>query len=106
MTWSSIYLAAVVWTSLCQGLGEMHSHTDKTAVLLFISLPSFGKRASEVAPVVKNLPANTEDINEAGLIPGLGRSPEETGNPLQYSCLENSIDRGASRGTVQGVARS
>ena len=87
-------------------LGRCTVHTDKTAVLLFISLPSFGKRASEVAPVVKNLPANTEDINEAGLIPGLGRSPEETGNPLQYSCLENSIDRGAWRGTVQGVARS
>ena len=43
--------------------------------------------------VVKNMPANSGD---AGLIPGLGRSPGvENGNPLQYSCLENSVDRGA-----------
>ena len=42
--------------------------------------------------VVKNLPANTRD---AGLIPGSGRSPEgRHGNPLQYSCLENPMDRG------------
>ena len=41
------------------------------------------------------------------LIPGLGRSPEEgKGNPLQYSCLDNSIDRGAWPATVRGVARS
>ena len=45
--------------------------------------------------VVKNLPANGED---AGSIPGLGRSPgDENGNPLQYSCLENPMDRGARR---------
>ena len=43
--------------------------------------------------VVKNLPANAGD---AGLIPGLARAPGEgNGNPLQYSCLENSVDRGA-----------
>ena len=42
--------------------------------------------------VVKNLPAN---VGDAGSIPGLGRSPEErNGNPFQYSCLENSMDRG------------
>ena len=40
-------------------------------------------------------------------IPGSGRSPEEgNGNPLQYSCLENSMDRGAWRGTVDGVTKS
>ena len=40
--------------------------------------------------VVRNTPANSGDIREVGLIPGLGRSPgEENGNPLQYSCLEN-----------------
>ena len=51
--------------------------------------------------MVKNLPANTGDM---GSIPGLGRSPgEENGNPLQYSCLENSMDRGAWRATVHGV---
>ena len=47
-------------------------------------------------PVVKNLPTNTGDIREAGSIPGLGRSPGEgNGNPLQYSCLENSMGREA-----------
>ena len=46
--------------------------------------------------VVKNLPASAGDIRDTGSIPGLGRSPGEgRGNPLQYSCLENSRDRGA-----------
>ena len=54
--------------------------------------------------VVKNLPANTGD---AGLIPGLGRSPGGgNGNPHQYSCLKNPMDRGAWRATVRGVAKS
>ena len=46
-----------------------------------------------MAPVVKNSPANTEDIKDAGLIPGLGISPGEgKGYPLQYSSLEKSMD--------------
>ena len=46
--------------------------------------------------VVKNPPANAGDIGDAGLIPGSERSPGSgNGNPLQYSCLENSMDRGA-----------
>ena len=46
--------------------------------------------------VMKNLPANEGNVREVGLIPGLGRSPGEGhGNPLQYSCLENPMDRGA-----------
>ena len=46
--------------------------------------------------VVKNLPASAGDAGDAGLIPGLGRSPGEgNGSPLQYSCLENPMDRGA-----------
>ena len=54
------------------------------------------KGASQVALVVKNPPANAGDSREAGSILGLGRSPEVgNGNPLQYSCLENSTDRGA-----------
>ena len=57
--------------------------------------------------VVKNLPANAEDSGDVGLIPGLGRSPGVGNcNPLQYSCLEDSMDRGAWRATVYGVARS
>ena len=46
--------------------------------------------------MVKNPPANGKDIRDAGLIPGLGKSPGEgNGNQPQYSCLENSMDRGA-----------
>ena len=47
------------------------------------------------------------NTGDCGLIPGLGRSPgEENGNPLQYSCLENSMDRGAWWGTVPGIPKS
>ena len=50
--------------------------------------------ASQVAPVVKNLPANTGDLREVDSVPGWGRSSGEGhGNPLQYSCLENPMDR-------------
>ena len=57
--------------------------------------------------MVKNVPANVGDIRDVGLIPELGRSPEEeNGNPLQYSCLENPMDRGAWQATVRGVAKS
>ena len=46
--------------------------------------------------MVENLPASAGDARDVGLIPGLGRSPERGhGNLLQYSCLENSMDRGA-----------
>ena len=83
--------------------------------------------------MVKNMPANAGDTGDMGSIPGLGRSPEGgldskesacnagylgsipglgrfpgegNGNPLQYSCLENSMDRGAWRPTVHGVTKS
>jgi len=63
--------------------------------------------ASQVALVVKNLPANVGDARDAGLIPGLGRSPGGGhGNPLQYSCLENPMDRGVWRSTVHGITQS
>ena len=54
--------------------------------------------------MVKNPPANAGDGGDESLIPGWGRSPgEETGNPLQYSCLEKSMNRGALQSTVHGV---
>ena len=54
--------------------------------------------------MVKNPPANARD---EGLIPGSGRSPGEgNGNPLQYSCLENPMDRGTWWATVHGIAKS
>ena len=63
--------------------------------------------ASQVALVVRNLPANAGDVRDAGSIPGWGRSPGGGhGNPLQSSCLENSMDRGAWQATVHGIAES
>ena len=57
--------------------------------------------------VVKNPPANAGDIRDTGSIPGSERSPGGGhGNPLQYSCLENPMDRGACQATVHGVAES
>ena len=55
--------------------------------------------------MVKNPPAHAGDTRDTGSISGWGSFPKVgNGNPLQYSCLENSMDRGAWRGTVQGVA--
>ena len=57
--------------------------------------------------VVKNLSANAGDARDVGSIPGLGRSPGEgNGNPLQYSCLGNSMDRGAWWAIVHGVVNN
>ena len=57
--------------------------------------------------MVKNLLANVGDVREAGSIPRSGRSTGGGhGNPLQYSCLENPLDRGAWRAAVNGVAKS
>ena len=54
--------------------------------------------------VLKNSLANAEDIRHTGSVPGLGRSPGEGhGNPPQYFCLENPMDRGAWRATVHSV---
>ena len=56
--------------------------------------------------VVKNLPAKAGDTGDTGSIPGLGRFPREGhGSPLQYSCLENPMDRGAWWATIHGVTR-
>ena len=61
---------------------------------------------SQTALVVKNSPANAGDLRDTGSIPGLGRSPGEgNGNTLQYSCLENLMDRGAWWATVHGVTK-
>ena len=56
--------------------------------------------------MVKNPPANTGDAGDMSSIPGVERSPGGGhGNPLEYSCLENPIDKGACQGSCQGVAR-
>ena len=65
------------------------------------------RKGSHLALVIKNPPANAGSARDAGLIPGSGRSPGKgNGNPLQYSCLEKSMDRGAWWPTVHGVAKS
>ena len=57
--------------------------------------------------MIKNPPVNAGDSRDSGLILGLGRSPGlEIGNPLQYSCLENPMDRGTWQAAVQGIAES
>ena len=62
---------------------------------------------SQVALVVKNLPANSGDRGEVGSVSELGRSPGEGhGNPLQYYCLENPMDWGAWQAVVHGVPKS
>ena len=60
-----------------------------------------------VVLVVKNLPAVMGDMGYVGSVPGLGRSPGEVNsNPLQYSCLENPMDRGAWLAIVHRVSKS
>ena len=81
-----VYLDSIIW--ICYNL---HNHSW----------------ASQVALVVKNLPANAGDIRDVDLIPGSGRSPGGGhGNPPQYSCLQNSMNRGAWQAMVHGVAKS
>ena len=63
--------------------------------------------ASQVALVVKNLPASVGDVRDPGSVPGSGRSPGGGhGNSLQYCCLENPMDRGAWWATVHRVTKS
>ena len=60
-----------------------------------------------MALVVKTLPANAGGVRDTGLIPGSGRSTGGgNGNPLEYSCLENPVDRGARWGMVHGPVKS
>ena len=57
--------------------------------------------------MAQTVKASAYNAGDLGLIPGLGRSPGEgNGSPLQYSCLENPMDRGAWQATVHGVAKS
>ena len=72
-----------------------------------LSLATLAQRASQVALVVRNSPPNAGDTGDVGSIPGSGSSPGEgRGNPLQYSCVENPMDRGTWLATVHGAAKS
>ena len=65
------------------------------------------QRASQVALVVKKLTASAGEVRDTGSVPESGKSPGGGhGNPLQCSCLENPVDRGAWWATVHGVAKS
>ena len=75
---------------------------ENLALIVVQKLVGFPGDVSGKEPI-----CNAGDIRDASSIPGLGRSPGEgNGNPLQYSCLENSIDRGAWLATVYGVAKT
>ena len=78
------------------GLGKIPWKKDQLPTPVFLGFPG-GSDSKESA-------CNAGDL---GSIPGLGRSPEEgNGYPLQYSCMENSMDRGAWQPTVHGVVKS
>ena len=86
---------------------------EKQIVVIIIEQSSAIERntflinTTQGALVIKNLPASAVDIRDTGSIPGSGRSlGEGNGNPLQHSCLENPMDRGAWWATVHGVAKS
>jgi len=97
-THSSILAWRIPWTAYSpRGCKESDS-TER----LSLSLGS-----SQVALMVKNLPANSGDIKDAGSTPGSGRLPgERNGNTLQDSYLENPVDRGAWQAKVHGIAKS
>ena len=74
---------------------------------LFVKCMNLLPIASQVAQWLKNPPGIAGDAGDTGLTPGPGRSPGVgDGNPLRYSCLENSVDRGACWATVHGLAES
>ena len=75
--------------------------------MIFLTLVSSVLKNFPAGRVVKNPPDNAGDTRYAGLIRGSGGSPGEgNGNPLQYSCLENPMDRGAWWATVHRVTKS
>ena len=83
--------------------------SDRKLPVFLFSSKSGGSLSVQGFPggTVGNPPANAGDTEDAGSIPGSGRSlVEGNGNPLQYSCLENPMDRGAWQATVHGVTKS
>jgi len=94
------------------GYCKLHCHTNICLSKGFPFLWVYTQRwnswvASQLVLVVKNLPANAGELGDVDFSPGSGRSHGEGhGNPLQYSCLENPMDRGAWQATVHRIAKS
>ena len=89
----------------CKKLSVRSQHLWEPLIqMIYTHTPNW--RVSQLALVVKNPPANVVDIRDAGSIPGSGRSPGGGhGTPLQYSCLENPMGKGAWQGTVHGITK-
>ena len=112
--WFHEYIEIPIWqTALCQellgqGLFPPSNRKDSLSqVLSHNSVLFFFNSACKVVLVVKNLPANSGNPKDMGLTPRSRRSSGEgNGNPLQYSCLEYSMDRGAWWATVHWVTKS
>ena len=101
-----------LWSSRASSPWWLPTSGGSVAATTAKSSPSYNltrslPRASQVVPVVKNPPASAGDIRDVGSFPESGRSPGGGhGNPLQYSCLENPMDRRAWWATVHRVAQS
>ena len=91
----------------CSNSHHLNSLVQQILVYAFLFVGVYSKGVSQVAPKVKNTPANAGDKKDVGLIPGYGRSlGVGNGDPLQYSCLENSMDKGPWRAAVHGNSKS
>ena len=87
--------------------GVLQSVGSQKAGHNWVTEPNWTNGNIQVALVVKNLPAKPGNVKDSGSIPGSGRSPgEENGMPLQYSCLEHAMDRGAWWAIVHSFAKS
>ena len=93
------------WQSIVHRISNGRKQLSTSHTHLLLNGSSNASKAFQVAPVIKIPPANAGDARDASLIPGSGRSPGGgRGNPLQYSRLENPMDRGAWRAAVQRIA--
>ena len=98
--WTDYHFHKNVWECLFHSTLSNIEHYSVFKIFLIMNW------ASQVVLMVKNLPAKAGNITDVGLIPGPGRfSGGGHGNPLQYSCLENSMDRGTWWATVHEVAK-
>ena len=94
----------------CNAEGGSSTQQNLLSIYCVLKCPMYRvlgfPEASQNSLVVKNLPATVGDARNMSSIPGSGRSPGEgNGNPLQYWCLENSMDRGDWWATVHGVTK-